>query len=564
MKWIISKPPDKKLVNEVVNNLKISTTIASILVSRGYDTIEKINKFIHPKIEDMHSPFLMRDMERAVSRIITAVHKKEKILIYGDYDVDGVTSVSLLYSILKKIGANVDYYIPHRLKEGYGLSEEGVSYSLKTYVNLIITVDCGIGESEKVRELLGNGIDVIITDHHESGAKLPNSVPVLDPMVDDYPFKQLSGCGVAFKLAQALYKRLGLSERDIFSWLDITALSTVADVMPIIEENRVITKYGLLLIEKTKKPGLQALLKVSGLANKKLNTYHIGFILGPRINAQGRLGEASEAVKLLITRDRGEAAKIAKSLDEENRKRIAIQENIVKEAEEIVQKTEIKNLKGIVLASDEWHPGVIGIAASRVAEKYYRPTVLIAIEDNIGKGSARSIPKFHLLSALRECEDSLISLGGHKLAAGLTIERANIEEFKKKFNKIAENRLKEDDLIPGLNIDIEIPLKKINQSLLNEIKTLSPYGLGNPVPTFITRNVQIIGYPKVVGNNHLKFKVREIDKQIRCIAFNLGNLYPQIDTGVRVDIVYQVKENEWLGEKKLQLNIKNIIVNHNL
>jgi len=556
--WILPKPPDQEEIELLSEALNIPKTITSLLLVRGYNDPKKAARFLHPEIGDMYDPFLMKDMNKAVSRIIKAIRNKEKILIYGDYDVDGTTATALLYRILKEIGNTPLYYIPHRLKEGYGITDKGIRFAKQSYVNLIITVDCGVCEVPKVSALNELGIDVIITDHHEPKETLPEAVAILDPKIDDYPCKDLSGCGVALKLAQALYKELGLNPLKLMRYFDLVALSTVADVVPLTDENRIITKFGIQRLERTSNIGLKSLLEITGLINAKLSTYHIGFILGPRVNAQGRLGEARDVVLLLTTEDREEAYGIAKKLDDENRKRMKIQEEIVEDAYKKVKELDLEETKGVVLAAEEWHPGVIGVAASKIVEKFYRPVILIALDGDMGKGSARSIPEFHLYNALKECNHIFESFGGHKLAAGLIIERKNIDELKTTFNKIAINKLKGVKLVNKVFIDQELPLTKIDEALLNGLNAFNPLGLGNPKPLFLAKNVQVVGYPKILNNTHLKFKVRANDKIVSAIAWHSEGLFNSITTGIKVDLVYGLRESEYLGRSEIELNVVDV------
>lgn len=555
-KWIIPKPVNTSLIDSVVKKLKISPTIVEILIRRGHTTEEEIYDFLHPTVRNLHDPFLMKDMRRAVERVIQAIRNKEKILIYGDYDVDGVTGTSLLIRLLKHIGADVFCYIPHRRREGYGLSLEGIRYAIQHYVNLIITVDCGSGSADIITEALKNHIDVIVTDHHEVKTELPCDTPFLNPLFDNYPFKHLSGCGVAFKLALGIVKKLGLSERELFWEFDLIALSTVCDVVPLTGENRVFVKHGIRCIRKSRNKGIRALLEVSGIKEKDIDTYHLAFVLGPRVNAQGRLEDARLAVQLFITEDEQEAGLIAKKLSTENQKRMEIEKKIVEEADILAE--ELKGKYGLVIDSKDWHPGVIGIAASRLAEKFYRPTVLISIIDGIGKGSGRSIPEFHLYNALKECEEMFLSFGGHNFACGITIDPANIEKFKKSFNEIAKRELEKEELVSKLHIDATISLKNITPKLVKELSLLTPYGIANSNPIFLSRKLQVVGYPNLLKNQHLKFTIREENKVIKAIAFRNKELNGLISTGSVVDAVYQVMENQYNNRQNIELNIKDI------
>ena len=555
-KWSIARSPDSKTIKSLSSNLGISPIVTEILLKRGYEKEEEIDKFLHPDVKNLYHPFLMRDMKRAIERVIEAVKNKEKILIYGDYDVDGVTGTALLVRFLKGIGGDVNYYIPHRIKEGYGLSSEGLRFAKEHYVNLIITVDCGSGSRDLIEEGLRNNLDFVVTDHHESDGRISSLVPFLNPHCDDYPFKELSGCGVAFKLLQGLTERLGLSERELYWDFDLLALATVCDVMPLIGENRIFIKHGMRCIKKSRKKGIKALLKVAGLEGKDINTYHLGYVLGPKINAQGRLKNAEIAVRLFMTDDETEALSIAKKLSCENEKRMKIERRIVKEASSIAE--EMKGKYGFVIFGEEWHPGVIGIAASKIADRFYRPTILISLSDGVGRGSGRSIPEFDLFRAMEKCEDLFITFGGHKAACGLNIDPEKIEEFKDRFDKIAEEELKGVELVAKIKIDSELPPGEINPKLMEEIALLKPYGIGNPTPIFLSRELQIVGYPNLIKNEHLKFKIRKQDTVLQAIAFKSKELAGRLDTGSIVDIVYQLTENKYNNQSNIELNIKDV------
>ncbi|MCK4307923.1 single-stranded-DNA-specific exonuclease RecJ [candidate division WOR-3 bacterium] len=556
--WVLAESVSEDKVERLSKELGISKIVSEILVSRGYATTEKADKFLNPKIEDLHSPFLMPQMEQAVNRITQAIKAKEKILIYGDYDVDGTTAASLLYNIFRKFGLTTEVYIPNRLAEGYGLTEKGVEYCSSSYVNLIITVDCGVTNVKEVGFLQDNGIDVIVTDHHESEDKLPPAFAILNPKVGGgYPFRELCGCGIAFKLGQAICERLGLETQELMNCLDLVALATVCDVTPLVEENRIIAKYGMKTLANTQNTGLQALLESVGLKNHSIDTRHLGFVLGPQINARGRLGEAKDVVKLFTTADREEADKIANKLKQENIERRSIQEKILEEALQEVEKINLSEKKAIVLAKKGWHPGVIGIVASRLVEKFHRPAILI--DEDSGRGSGRSISSFHLYNTLSQCKKLLTNFGGHRLAAGLTIEPKNIQLFKEEFETLAFSQLMSEELIPKFFIDKEITHQEITEDLFNEVRRFAPFGVGNPRPVFLTERLQVVGYPKIVGKNHIKFKVRgEGHTGIKAIGFNLGGISKNLATGQYINLIYSLDEERWLGESNILLKVKDI------
>lgn len=554
--WVVAKSVSEDKVEKLSKELGISKIVSEILVSRGYMEPEEADKFLNPRIEDLHSPFLMPQMEQVVNRITQAIKVKEKILIYGDYDVDGTTAASLLYNIFRKFNLIPEIYIPNRLTEGYGLTEKGVEYCSSSYVNLIITVDCGVTNVKEVGFLRDNGIDVIITDHHESEDELPPAFAILNPKIGrEYPFRELCGCGIAFKLGQAIYEKLGLETQELMNYLDLVALATVCDVTPLVGENRIIAKYGMKTLANTQNTGLEALLESVGLKNHSIDTGHLGFVLGPRINAQGRLGEAKDVIKLFTTTDRGEADKIANKLKQENIERQAIQEKILGEALQEVEKINLSEKKALVLAKKGWHPGVIGIVASKLAEKFHRPAILIDKES--GRGSGRSISSFHLYNTLSQCKKLLTNFGGHRLAAGLTIEPKNIQLFKEEFETLAFSQLMSEGLTPKFFVDKEITHQEITEDLFNEVRRFAPFGGGNPRPTFLTQGLQVIGYPEIVRRNHIKFKVRgDGYTGIKAIGFDLGDI--PLTTGQYINLIYSLDKERYLGKSNILLKVKDI------
>jgi len=550
-------------VEEFASILNIPPILSQILLFRGIDSFDSAKQFFRPDYQYLHDPFLMKDMDVAVDRIVRSIELNEKILIYGDYDVDGVTSVSLLYLFLKSLGATAFYYIPDRQTEGYGLSKTGIEYAKRREINLIISVDCGItsiDEAELIRKL---GMDLIINDHHEPGQSLPKAVAVLDPKRPDcgYPFKELAAVGVVFKFATGIISKLGKDELLLRDYIDLVAIGSAADIVPLVDENRILVKYGLdYLNDEKKRVGVQALLTVIGLRNRQLTTGQIIFGLAPRINAAGRLGDAKRAVKLLTTDNRSEADEISLSIENMNKTRREIDETTFYEAQcQVEEQYDLHYDRSIVLYNPDWHVGVIGIVASRIVEKYYRPTVMITNTDGIGKASARSIRNFNLYEAFTECSDLLTNYGGHKYAAGMTIETQNISEFRKRMNRIAKDKLDKDDLIPILHIEGKMLLNEIDGRMVRLLKLFEPFGPNNMRPVFISEKVEIVTTPVIVGNNHLKFNVRQNGCIIDAIGFGLGNLRTKLTVGKEcIDIAYQIEENEWQGKKRLQLRIKDI------
>ena len=563
LKWIIQDElENNKIVQEFAEEINVPEIISRTLIKRGIDTFEKAKLFFRGGLSNLYDPFLMSDMQKAVDRIIKALNNKEKILIYGDYDVDGITSVSLLYLLLNELGADVCFYIPHRIKEGYGISITGIDEAVKKDVNLIITVDCGITALSEIKYAHEKNIDVIISDHHEPAMALPDACAILNPKCEEsnYPFKELAGVGVAYKLGQALTMALNLDEKVIENYIDLVAVGSAADIVPLVDENRIFVKEGLLKLNQTNNKGIKALLKVTNMDNKQIGTGQIVFVIAPRINAVGRMGNAERAVELLATNSADHASKIANILETENKERKNVDEATFRLAQEIVaEKYDLKKNYGLVLAKEGWHPGVVGIVASRVVEKHYRPTIMISIDNEIGKGSARSIAGFDIYLALKECEDILVAFGGHKYAAGLTIEKDKIPEFRKRFNEIAMAQLDEDLLSPKLRIDGEIRFGDINKRLIHLLKIFAPFGPQNMRPVFLSQKLQVVGTPSIVGNNHLKFKVRQDGVILDAIGFNLGDLIYRIEPGEsNLDMVYVIEENTYLGRTNLQLRIKDL------
>ncbi len=561
-KWMVAPDPDPDLVENISSGLGLDKTIVKILFNRMINTPEAVRQFLDPKLEDLGDPFTLKSMEEGVERILTALRENEKIMVYGDYDVDGITATSLLYLVLNKLGAQVVYYLPNRLVEGYGLSNLGIDEAGAQGASLIISVDTGVTAVDEVEYARQKGIDCILTDHHEQGEKLPNPVALINPKRNDcsYESRELSGVGVAYKLAQALYRRLQQDETELQEHLDLVALGTAADIVPLVGENRILTKFGIQQISRTTKPGLKSLAFVSGLMGKKIGTGQVVFILAPRINAIGRLGDAASAIKLLTTKDERVASEIARTLDKENQRRKNIDEKTLNEALEQIRETvDLENDKAIILSSEGWHQGVIGIVASRLVEKYHLPTIMIAIDNGEGKGSARSIPGFHLCNALKECENLLLRYGGHKYAAGLTIDPANITAFREKMKKVSHELLSSDDLVAKLLIDAEIELSKIDNNLLDTLETFAPFGPQNMRPVFLTRNCEIVGQAYCVGKNHLKMKVRKGEATFDVIGFGFGDWVNNLSgRGCLVDLVYVVEYNTWDGHTRIQLRLKAI------
>lgn len=559
-RWNI-KEPDKRLQDKLSKSLGIHPIIAGVLINRNIKTQSSAKRYLECDLSGLYNPLDLKGMKRAVKRIKRAFKDKEKILIYGDYDVDGITAVVLLSCVFKKFSPKVIYYIPNRLQEGYGLNKDACKFAKREGVSLIVTVDCGITAKEEVDYLNSLGIDIIITDHHQPQDSLPKAHSIIDPLQPgcNYPFKYLAGVGVAFKLAQGILGEF-LEEPLLYlrPHLDLVALGTISDIVPLLEENRIFIKHGLKELNQTKKIGLQSLINISNLDNKIISSRHIGYILGPRINASGRLGSADAAVKLLLTDDLQEANALAKLLNDGNRHRQKIQEKTFKEALSLVQKdVNFKDHRVIVL-HDDWHPGVIGIVASKLVEKYYRPTIIISTREEIAKGSGRSIENFHLLEAVKECSRFLHSFGGHKKACGITILKDEIPHFKDMINEIAHNVLSAEDLFPSITIDSEIPLHEIDLRLIGELDRLSPFGLQNPKPVFSSSNLYLKDTPRTLKRNGIKLLLTDGKVTHEAVGFSIEDVDLDSLRGRNINLAYTPTLNTYQGMDYITLQIKDI------
>lgn len=560
-KWIVPQV-DPSLLYLLSSQMQVSPVLARMLINRGITSVEEARYFLYGDLRHLADPLVLPGIKEGVKAILQAVNDGQKIMVYGDYDVDGVCSTALLVKVLTNIGANVTYYIPNRLDEGYGLNSTALEYAADQGINLIITVDCGIRSCQEVEVASSLGLQVIITDHHQPGDVLPNALAVINPLLGgEEKTSVLAGVGVAFKLAQALLGAVEGGNCYLLGqeYLDLVALGTVADMVPLTGENRLLTKFGLPQISSTQNVGLQALLAVTGLEGQQISPWHVGFVLAPRLNAAGRLGKAEDAAELLLTDSRQKAWELAKKLHMENEKRQAIESQILKNAiEKVEQEIDLERDRVIVLASSLWHSGIIGIVASRLAEKYYRPTVLIALEGNVGTGSARSIPGFHISKALDHCKRWLIRHGGHELAAGLSIEEECIEAFRREINCYASQKIDEEMLIPTLEADFEIFFSQVDRDLLNQLEMLYPFGQGNPEPLMIYRDAQVLECREVGKNGeHLKLKVGAEQVEFESIGFGLAPK-TRVSIGDRVDLLFGLEMNSWNGADQLQLKIKDL------
>ena len=549
--------PDKEMIAKISSRFEISELIAGVLVNRGLTNENEIEVFLNPTRKDFYDPYLLEDMDIAVEKIQEVINKKGRILIYGDYDVDGITSIAVLKKFLDERGLDVAYHIPNRLNEGYGLKKETLEEISKQNYDLMITVDCGISAIEEVEYANSLGINTIITDHHETLEEIPKAIAVVNPKRRDskYPFRGLAGVGVVFKLIQALSIKLGLEEKEYLKYLDLVCVGTISDIVPLIGENRVIAKLGLKLIEVTKNLGLRELLKVARY--KKIDSSTISFGVAPRINACGRMGHAEEALKLFLTSNIVEAQEITKELEQYNQERQNIEKKIFTEANEQIEK-DIENINSIVLGSENWHHGVIGIVASKLTEMYYKPSVLVCFEDDIAKGSGRSILGFDLHNALCETSEYLEKFGGHEMAVGLTLKKENFPEFKQKFQELVDNS-NISDIVPIINVDYQLTGREIKKEIAQQIQLLEPFGEANKMPIILFKNLKISSIRALSEGKHLKLSLNYENQWIDAIGFNMGHLSEEYQLGDKVDIVGTLEINEFNGNEYLQINMKDIM-----
>jgi len=555
-------PPDPETVESLGRALNLPRALCAILVARGLAEPDAAKSFLRPSLTQLHPPDTIPDLSRAVRRVLSAIEKGEILLVHGDYDVDGMAGTALLARWLETLGGRVVPFVPHRLRDGYDLGASGVQAAMEAGASVLITVDCGILAHGPVEEAVSSGLDVIVTDHHQPGPSLPAATAVLNPERRDssYPNRHLCGAGVAFKLCQALAGARGLGEEELHPLLDLVGMATIADLVPLTGENRVLARFGLRALARTRLVGLQALMAEAGLPSGDLSAGSVGFGLAPRLNALGRIDEAEHGLRLLLTDDPEEARRLAGRAESVNRLRQEEDKRTLREVMGLLKTTfDPESDFGIVLEGEGWHPGVVGIVASRVVEKVHRPTVLIAMEGERGKGSARSIPEFHILDGIRACAEHLGRFGGHRQAAGLDIGRAEIPAFKHAFNEVARASLKGLDLRPTLSVDVEVSLEDMTPELHRLLAYLGPHGIGNPGPTFMARQVELATSPRVVGANHLKFRLKQERWELDAIGFGLADRFPPGTLGPGpFDVVFQLKENEFRGVRSLQARVKDL------
>lgn len=572
--WILPEISDeiKAKGKNISCTLGIPLIVAELMAERGISNACEAEEFLNADLMDIKSPYLLTDMDKAVQRLIEAVEKGEKIRIYGDYDVDGVTSICILMDVLGKLGAKTDYYIPDRVSEGYGVNPDAVFSAAEDGISLMITVDCGITASSEVELARTLGIDVIITDHHVPDKVIPAAIAVINPKRDDvnYPFYDLAGVGVAYKLASALLAAIGNTQCSLNSpedYLDFVALGTIADVCPLTKENRIFAKRGLERLSRTDNPGLKALIEICGLTDRAITAGLVGFVIAPRLNAAGRIHDASLCTELLLTDSSEKAMSIAKLLDDINCKRQEMEMEIFEEALSMVKTVNGRPVDDIlVLANKRWHPGIIGIVASRLVKEFNRPSIMVSLAGDEGRGSGRSIPGFNLYKALSECSESLLHFGGHKNAAGIILSHNKIDEFRQSINEIGRRVLKKDDFLPKIICHRELTLNEINLEIAESIAMMAPFGVQNPTPLFLSTGVKLEEYRGIgMGGRHLKLKLSQSGTVHDGIGFNLGHMVSTFYSHRinAVDLVYSIEINEWDGRIQPQLNIKDLRVTEN-
>jgi single-stranded-DNA-specific exonuclease len=559
-RWILPQPPDEEAVRDLATALSLPEIVCRLLLIRGYVSAEDAKTFLRPKLDRLHDPLQFLSMDKAVERLARAVREQELVFIHGDYDVDGISSTTLLTRAIRGLGGKAMPFIPRRIEDGYDLSDAGVDAAMAAGAKVVVTCDCGTSAVAPVARLCRAGIDVIVTDHHLPGGALPDCLSVLNPKRSGcgYPDKDLAAVGVAFKLALALARALGRNENFIWGMLDLVALATVADVAPLRGENRVFVRYGLKMLAETQNIGMRALIRASGLAGRQLTAGRIGFILAPRLNAAGRLGHALRGVELLLSEDEHQANVIARELEELNNRRQELDHATLEQAREKVLQMDLDSTFGIVLADETWHPGVIGIVASRLVEEFGRPTVLIALSGDQGKGSGRSISKFDLHGALGQSRDLLLRYGGHRAAAGVTIARDRVDDFAARFNEVARSLLTPEDLVPEIRVDLEVSIDGINERLESLFRHFEPFGIGNPSPVLLARNVTLSSPPRLVGKDGLRLVLDTGTGSLEALGWGFASRVGDFQAGSKVDVAFRLERDEYRGESYLQARIADV------
>ncbi|NQU53785.1 MAG: single-stranded-DNA-specific exonuclease RecJ [Bacteroidetes bacterium] len=564
--WNLKRQGDQNEVKHLSAALNVNMVIARLLVQRGIKTFDDAKSFFRPRLSDLHDPFLMKDMHKAVERLELAIANKEKVIVYGDYDVDGTTSVALMYSFLKPRIEQIEYYIPNRYSEGYGISPKSINYAVDNGFTLIVALDCGIKAVQKIADAKARGVDFIICDHHNPDDEVPPAVAVLDPKQVDcnYPFKELSGCGVGFKLAQAFCQKNNLEQDEIYDLMDLLVVSIAADIVPIKGENRVLAYYGLKKLNSNPGIGLKTIIDLAGIGDTEITISDIVFKIGPRINASGRIEHGKKSVQIMVSDDEEKSELLGKEIDEFNEIRKTLDRDITQNALDMIENSEeLQAMNSTVLYNRDWHKGVVGIVASRVTEKYYCPTIILTESNGLATGSARSVRDFDLYEAIGQCSDLLESYGGHMYAAGLTMKIENIPEFKKRFEEIVTNQITDMQQTQTIEIDAKIPLSEITPRFYRILKQFAPFGPHNMTPVFVTEDVFDAGTSRLVGKNqeHLKLDLVEPDVNsgiFAGIAFKQSEAYDLITSGLPFDVCYSITENDYRGKTNLQLFIKDI------
>lgn len=558
--WVLPQQTDPDAVSSLCDALQLPEPICRLLLLRGYADMDQAKLFLRPRLQNLHDPNTMLDLDRAVDRLARAISARETVLVHGDYDVDGISSTTILTRTIRGLGGVAVPFIPHRVKDGYDLGEAGVRAAIEAGARVVVTCDCGTTAVKPIAKLCEAGIDVIVTDHHLPGPLLPQCLAILNPRRQGcgYPDKDLAAVGVVFKLALALAQRLQKKDNFIWSMLDLVALATIADIAPLRGENRIMVRYGLRMMEQSYNIGLRAMIRAAGLSGKPITAGRVGYILGPRLNAAGRIGSAMRGVELLLSENEHDANVIARELEELNRNRQDLDRATLQEAREQALLMDLDNTYGLVLWSENWHPGVIGIVASKIVEEFGRPAMLIAVEGDEGKGSGRSISAFDLHAGLNECSDTLVRFGGHKAAAGITIKKDNISSFADCFNQVARSKLNPQDLHPQLRIDLEVPIENATKDLQSFLAHFEPFGMGNPSPTLFARNVRLAGPPRIVGKDGLRLRLATPSGELDAIGWGFASRANEFSSVSSVDIAYKLELDEYKGESKLVAKICDI------
>lgn len=559
-RWHRPDVPDAALVAVLADALKLPPMVCELLVARGYADAEDAKRFLRPRLEQLHPPGAMLGMEVAVDRLARAIRQGETILVHGDYDVDGICSSTIMVRVIRHLGGKAIPFLPHRLRDGYDLGDAGVKAALDAGARVVLTCDCGTSAHDAIDALTRAGVDVIVSDHHLPSRPVPECLAVLNPRQPgcDYPDKDLCAAGVAFKIAVALLATLGGSEHVALHLLDLVALATIADVAPLRGENRILVRFGLKLLAETRNVGLRALMEAAGLEGKALTAGRVGFILAPRLNAAGRVGHAMRGVDLLLCNDQGEANRIARELEEQNRARQELDRATLDAARTMADRLDLDETWGVVLGAEGWHPGVIGIVASRLVEDLARPVFMVAFENGVGKGSGRSISAFDLHGALTACKELLVRYGGHRAAAGITINADRMGAFAERFNAVARERLTTDDLVPRVRVDIELPLEDVTTDLEGLLRHFEPFGVGNPAPVLSSRGVRLATTPRVIGQGGLKLQLAKTGGTLEAIGWGMGDLARELSPASQIDVAYRLERDTFGGTSRLVARLADV------